>query len=223
MKATSTNKESGMVKTNPRKLAVCDFDGTLVFTPSPHTIIDGLPALECYDRWLSENNKPKRKFTGFWGRTETLLPPIFGSWNDQQRLVPPKESLNVELAETISRYTEDPDCLTVLMTGRHVGMKHTYLGKKQHVCQSIADEYGVHFDRYYYGSSGLPTIKFKLNVIDMMLREFASLRDVEVWEDRHPHTSEFWNFIKYYKKQGKLDEGMVHQIENQFEDMPETT
>jgi hypothetical protein len=196
------------------KLLIADFDDTLVYTPSDTDLIEGVPARQYYDMWLADNGMPPRRFQGWWGRKETLLPPIFGKWDENNRLVPPQDRLNHELVKTVKEKQTDPDCISVLMTGRHIGMSHTYHGTKEHICKTILDAYGIYFDRYHYGSTGLPTLQFKLNTIQATLREFPSIRSVEIWEDRHPHTSEFWNFVKYYKRIGKLDEGVVHQIES---------
>lgn len=211
------------VSKNPSKLKIFDHDGTLVFTPSPETLIQELPALEFYDQYLLENHLPKRKFTGYWGRKESILPPIFGKWEGND-LVFPSACLNKPLADLARQYQDDEDILNVLMTGRHAKMTHVYHDVKEHICKTILDSYQVFFDRYYYLASFQPTITFKINAIQTCLREFPSIRDVEIWEDRHAHTSEFWNFVKYYKKLGKIDSGIVHQVEEQdYNQMPENS
>lgn len=202
------------MKNNPTRIHVYDFDGTLVYSPTPDRLIDGVPAIEHYDRWLADNGMPKRKFIGWWGRKETLLPPIFGTWIDG-KLAPPPEDLNVELADIVRDHGQDEESLLLLMTGRHVKMTHTYDGVKQHVCRTILDAYGLKFDRYHY-SIGQSTIKYKIEVIQLYLEEFPGIRYIEIWEDRAPHISEFWNFINCYKKLGKLDEGKVHFVEERI-------
>lgn len=194
----------------PVKLFVFDFDGTLVDTPGPNTLIEGLPAIEFYDQWLLENNLPKRKFKGYWGRNETLLPPIFGEYIDDC-LIPPAEKLNQEIAE-IARAKEG-NVLSILMTGRHTKMTHFNKGLKQHICETILKSYQVPFDRYYYKSTFAPTIDFKINTIQAILREFPSICDIEIWEDRVEHITEFQNFVDFYVKLGKIDHGFVHRVE----------
>lgn len=205
-----------------RSLRVFDFDGTIADSPHPDTPIEGVPALQYYDEWLASNGMPKRKFLGWWGRTETLLPPIFGKWDSEGNLVPPPEWLHEDIAALARDYKADESCLSILMTGRHVGMRHEYKGERQHAVKTITDAYGLSFDRYYYGSTGQPTLTFKLNTIQAILREIPTIRMVEIWEDRHQHTSEFWNFVKYYKRIGKLENGLVHQVEPKetYDDMP---
>lgn len=209
-----------MDKKKPTKLYIFDFDGTLINSPHEHSTIDGVPARERYDQWLIETGQPKRKWLGWWGRPETLIPPIFGQWDEDGELIVPDSLLNHELAQKVREVQEDPEILSVLMTGRHIKMVNKK--RKEHVCKTILDAYGLVFDRYYYGTTGQPTINFKITTIQNLLQEFPKIQHVEIWEDRHPHTSEFWNFIKYYKKLGKLNDGKVYQVDGYSHgDMPE--
>ncbi len=147
------------MKTKPSRLSLWDFDGTLVRTPSPETLIDGVPARQYYDDWLEANGRPKRRFSGWWGRTETLYPPIFGSYNEQGGIVPPPDALNQDLAEFARAAFADENTLSVLMTGRHVKMVHPDTGV--HLSRLHLESYGIACDRYYYVAGGAPTINFK--------------------------------------------------------------
>lgn len=205
----------------PTRLHVLDFDGTLVRSPHPDTPMNGVPALDFYDAWLAERGLPRRKFQGWWGRRETLLPPLFGEFGPGGEFVPPPDAVNKDLARVVKMSYEDPNTLCVLMTGRHAKMRRPETG--EHVCKMALDAYGLRFDAYFYGSTGQPTIAFKANVIQGLLREHPSIREVEVWEDREAHVSEFWDLIKFAKRQGKLDSGCVHQVYfADHGDMPET-
>lgn len=194
-------------KRNYRRLKVYDFDGTLVWTPAPEKLYDGVPALTYYDAYLAENGLPARKWHGWWGRKETLQPPLLGEWRDGV-LVAPSELLNEELALVHAEHRANPENLVILLTGRHFKMRHTC---GTHFCELILKSYGLEFDEYYYNTSGEPTIKFKCRTLDALLDKHK-IKDVEVFEDRVPHVSEFWNWIKLRKKEGHLDEGSVVQV-----------
>jgi hypothetical protein len=192
------------------KLFFKDFDGTMVYTPSPDYLYEGLPATAYYDQWLSSRGLPKRKWMGWWGRTETLMPPLFGQVDEQGTWTVPEHLLNKELAALHEEHLADEDALNVLATGRHFKMKHP--DTKEHVVKEILDRYGIKFDRYHYVSAGQPTLTFKCMLMESILREFETIRHIEIWEDREQHTSKFWEFIKWLKKQGRIDDGYVHQI-----------
>lgn len=192
-----------------KRLKIYDFDGTLVNTPSPEAVIEGWPARDHYDRWLSMNDLPRRKWTGWWGRVETLLPPIFGTMKDGVWVMP-EGVLNEELAALHAEQRDDEENLVVLMTGRHRKMQHPE--KKEHVSKVILDHYGLSFDEYHYSYDFTPTLTFKCNTIDKILQDNPSIEDVEIYEDREPHYSKFWEFIKYLKKQGRLTGGKAHLI-----------
>jgi hypothetical protein len=196
-----------------------DFDGTLVYTPGPDRIYNGMAATEFYDKWLAENNLPKRKWTGWWGRTETLMPPLFGEINEQNQWVVPEHLLNKELAALHAEHVADEDSLNILATGRHFKMRHP--NTKEHVVKEILDRYGLKFDRYYYVATGCPTLTFKCNLIESLLQEFDTIRHVEIWEDREQHTSKFWELVKWLKKQGRLEGGHVYQIPMYQEAVPQ--
>ena len=184
------------------KLVVFDFDGTLVNPPSPDkTLIEGMTCLEYYDKWLIENNLPKRKFSGWWGRTETLRPPIFGKFENDV-FVPSKELLNQELVEIHKEYYSNSGNLVILMTGRHVGMK---LPNKKHVCREILDAYGLEFDEYHYNFGGKPTLTFKCETLDKILDEVPTIKEVEIYEDRMEHVSTFWDWIRLRQKEKSLN------------------
>lgn len=192
---------------NYKKMAVFDFDGTLVWSPSPSTLIDNVPAREHYDRWLVVQGLPPRKWQGWWGRKETLMPPIFGKM-EEDRLVFPLECLNHDLAALVEAYCKDPEILTVLMTGRHTKMTHP---NKTHVCRAILDSYGLYFGEYHYNTGG-ETLTFKCKTFDNILDRFPSIDDVEIFEDRADHISKFWEWVKLRKREGHISIGNVIQV-----------
>lgn len=193
------------------KLKFFDFDGTLVFTPGPETLINGVPSLEVYDQHLRENNLPKRAWSGWWGRTETITPPIFGSYSDTGFFRGDQNLLNQELFEIAATHWADPECLNVLATGRHAKMKDPK-NPKQHMVKTILDAYGLTFDAYHYCVGGQPTLQFKCGLIEKYLDDYPSIKDIEIWEDREQHYSKFWEMVKWLKKKGRIDGGQVHLV-----------
>ena len=189
------------------KLAVIDFDGTLVHSPHKEATVDGVTVLKVYDRWLREQKLPPRKWTGWWGRKETLLPPIFGRY-EGDRLVYPQESLNQEMAAKVREFHEDPEVLSVLMTGRHNGMRKD----QRHICELILESYGLNFDRYYYLEGFMPTLRWKCGTIDKILDEFPTIQKVVMYEDRPDHVSEFCDFLKLRRREGHIQDFKVERI-----------
>lgn len=194
------------------KLKVYDFDGTLVFTPSPTSLIEGVPALQHYDQWLESQGMPKRKWQGWWGRKETLMPPIFGIEKDG-KYIPPPEALNQEVFDLLQQNRQDDQCLNILLTGRHGKMK---LPSGNHCCRVILDAYGAQFDDYFYNTTGRPTLTFKCHILDTMIQENPTIEDVEIFEDRPDHVSKFWEWIKYRKIQKRIASGSVVQIHEEI-------
>lgn len=199
------------MKKNPTKLKLMDFDSTLVFTPGPDTSIEGLPARQFYENWIATTNSKKKPFTGWWGRTETISPPIFGCWCDEG-YVPPEDLLNTKLFQIVQDNRDDPECLSIMATGRHVKMRDPR-NDKQHMVKTILDAYGLEFDFYHYCVGGQPTLQFKCGLIETYLQDYNQIRNIEIWEDREQHYSKFWEMVKWLKKQGRIDEGFVHLVQ----------
>lgn len=178
-----------------RKLTISDFDGTIVFTPHKTTEIDGISAIERYDRWLVEGKKPKRRWSGWWGRTETLMPPIFGDYTDG-KFTPPASLLNESLASILRDASEEEGHRLVLMTGRHVGMINKEIGV--HAVQSILDGYGLKFDEYYYfpGGQHRDTLSWKIDEIKRLKEEYTP-EILDIHEDRPGHA---YAFLREFKE-----------------------
>lgn len=193
-----------------RRLKVMDFDGTLVNTPGPDSLIEGIPARRFYENWHKSSGSTKKPFVGWWGRVETLLPPIFGRLDEDGNWELPEGVLNEELATLHKQHREDPENLVVLMTGRHRKMQHPT--EKEHVSRVILDRLGLFFDEYYYSCDFRPTLTFKCDTIIEVLEANPTIEDVEIWEDREAHYSSFWDFIKYLKKEGSIKGGQAHLV-----------
>ena len=196
------------------KLEIFDFDGTLVFTPldSEENIklyedTTGLPwkitKRMAYDLTI-EHGRPIGPRRGWWGRPETLQPP----------LVPdpcPESLLNKPVFERWKESKENPDVLTILMTGRHQGLRDCVFrildqlnildvqytpeapkGKQYREADSKAVVYLMGQDGPKGGNSRKPheTFPWKMWVIEQFL-DLHKSKEVEMWEDRDSHVKMF--------------------------------
>lgn len=167
------------------KLQIFDFDGTLVYSPLRNTFlkVKGVgqgTAQQLYDKWLADNKKPKRKWSGWFGRKETLLHPIFPR--------PLKEDmLNREVADLFVESQNDSNVITWMMTGRHSGIGH--LVRDILMGYDILDETKA---RCLYATR-TPTLLWKLDTITEAVIE-EEISEVEMWEDRVEHVEAFTEF-----------------------------
>lgn len=168
------------------KLNIFDFDGTLVST------LESDAGKELYHKltgkqWMIENTPqaiengfdPKFRRTGWWGRPETLQPPLL------PRPLPP----DYVIKETLYGYRlakADKDAENVMVTGRHM--------KLAPLVEDVLNELEFKFDRYYY--KGHPelvatgkypkdndTPVYKMFVIrDFLMKDHIT--HLEIWEDR---------------------------------------
>lgn len=199
----------------PRKLDIFDFDGTLFNSPSDtpenhklyeqHTGIPWLIDKEMSNRLTKKLGRFVGMRRGWWGKAETLQPP----------LVPdpaPKELWNAAVVEAFEKSKADPDALTVILTGRHAGLKNAVLriikqGKVMKIvtkhAKGGADYYEVADENasiYFLGENGpVPnkkdkpgdTLSWKLWVINQFFEVHADLEAIEFWEDREEHIPHF--------------------------------
>lgn len=161
------------------RLVIYDFDGTIFNSP------DREVGEEIYIRETGMG----LPFSGWWGRIESLSPPI----------VPNKPGEEWLIRSTIENYKEEVarrgiDTELVLMTGRPFKMK----GRVVEIC----DYFGLGFDYYFFrgqsGSKGSDTLEIKANfIINDLVHD--GLKVLEIWEDRPEHIIGFANFAKELK------------------------
>lgn len=167
------------------KLQIFDFDGTLVKSPLRNTFLSvkGLgkgTAQQLYDKWLSDNKKPKRKWNGWFGRKETLLHPIFPRpLND--------DMLNREVADLFLASQEDSSVITWMMTGRHMGIRHHVLDILKGY--KILDEKKAEC----FFATRTPTLLWKTDTILEAVMD-RGITEIEMWEDRPEHVEAFNEF-----------------------------
>jgi len=172
------------------KLEIFDFDGTIVYSPNRNTVIvvNGLgegKAVDIYDQWLKKNNRPKRKWNGWFGRKETLLHPIFPR--------PVKENmLNKEIADLFVKSKSNNSVFTWLMTGRHTGIGKQVIDILKEY--QLLEDHEINTESFKtLFATKTPTLDWKKETIaDFVLDN--SIEEVEMWEDRPEHVKAFVEF-----------------------------
>lgn len=198
----------------PKQLHIYDFDGTLFRSP-----IDTPENQAKYERakgmpWLIDKEK-SRELTkkhgyfigirrGWWGRAETLEPP----------LVPdpaPPEWFIKNVCEQLMASKIDPNCLTVIMTGRFVGLRGHVLRilgdgnlvkvekKMAKSGQTFIEACDGEIQLLCLGDDGpkpngvkpSETFPWKTWIIQQFLDIHPEIEHVEIWEDRHEHIAKF--------------------------------
>ena len=174
------------------RLVIYDFDGTLFNSPNRET---GEIA-------YFEATGKEFPFQGWWGRLESLMPPI----------VPEKPGTEWLIPKPVASYREDrknPNSQLVLMTGR------PFKNRKRII--EICDSHDIKFDKYFFrgqpGQKGRDTLEIKCNFIQELIH--PKLEILEIWEDRPEHVSAFFNFSKILKKNfNNLKTILIHDVLN---------
>lgn len=210
------------------KLDIYDFDGTLVRTPTDtpenkrkFEKVTGIPWL--IDKELSRKlTLQTGKFVGmrkgWFGRAETLLPPLLPD-------PCPHEYAISEAVEAFHNSRKDDQTMTIIMTGRHAGLKSHILricgdlgfipvrklgGAK---CEVYYENLDSHVRVYCLGEDGPgknkqtprkpnETFPWKTWMIGMFVECYPEIDAIEIWEDREEH---YLNFQK-------LSEELPHPI-----------
>jgi phosphoglycolate phosphatase-like HAD superfamily hydrolase len=167
--------------TGKKRIAIFDFDGTLVDTPTPeegakaYTAKTGKP-------WYINDPKtavahgfpPSFKRLGWWGRTETLEnPDIFQATLDK---------LNQEVAQAFHAFKDDPETYVIVMTGR--------TAKFEQIVKNVLANYHIHADEYFFKTGNADTFVFKANTIIHRIMS-PETQSVEIFDDRDEHISQF--------------------------------
>lgn len=181
-------------KSRPRRsrVVIYDFDGTLFNSPDREA--GELAYLEA-----TGNTFP---FPGWWGRLESLMPPV----------IPEKPGEEWLVKETIAAYREDAkdqNSELILMTGRPFKNRHRVL----EICGCFDLNFHAHYFRGQPGQKGRDTLEIKANFIQEDLIH-PELEILEIWEDRPEHVSEFLNLSKRWKSKNSnhLRQIIVHDV-----------
>ena len=199
-----------------KKLQIFDFDGTLVFTPTntPEQMeiyekAKGIPWLidkQTAKKLSAQLKKPIGVRRGWFGRKETLEPP----------LVPdptPQEIVNQEICDLFLESKTSEDTITVMMTGRHSGLRNhvlrilgdiglikvkvvrkgTNLLVKEKdgeaLCYFLGDDGPVPD----FGERPSETLPWKCWIIEQLIQT-SQCDMIEIWEDRLEHVLAFEEF-----------------------------
>jgi len=152
-----------------RRLAIFDFDGTLVNTPT----------------------KPPHWKGGWWGRSHSLLPPHVPPHRELS-----EKGRHLVNEKVVAEYLKARQCgetHCAMMTGRHWGIRHEVMNILKAFDLATEEEHrnlkeeGPHF----VFISGGNTLEGKIERINMFMEEFPDLEVCEMWEDRIEHIGEF--------------------------------
>ena len=202
--------------TGIKRIAIIDFDDTLVHTPTPEK---GIPEYEESHPspsggripWMIKDKEtavkhgfdPKFRRTGWWGRPETL------------KFDRTPERLNQNVANALKSFHDDPQTHTVIMTGRHAALGDSV--------KDILTHYGIHADEYYFkGQKDLTkdpqypksndTFDYKAFVIIKRLMS-PEIETVEIFDDRADHVNKFLELGRNLKETWpNLKTMLVHDV-----------
>jgi hypothetical protein len=193
-----------------QKLDVFDFDGTLFRTPlnthenrRKYEKDKGIPWV--IDKKLARKLSNKLGYhvgmrRGWWGRKETLEPPIVPDPT-------PSEFFVQKTCEDFLR-SKKSDSLTMMMTGRYLGLQHHVLrilgdGGLVKVCREDDKCHSVDPDVtcMFLGDNGpkpvgnkpSETLPWKLWVLNQY-PDMYDLDEIEIWEDREEHVQAFRDY-----------------------------
>lgn len=193
------------------QLDVFDFDGTLFFTPEntpenrrKYEEGTGLPWVidKQTARFLSKKlGRHVGLRRGWWGRPETLEPPLVPDPTPEEMYIP-------SVCKAFHESKQNPESITLIMTGR-------YLGLQSHVLRILGDgglveticDNGKHISAdpdvicLFLGDDGpkpsgtkpRETLPWKLWILEQYV-DLYPLERLRIWEDRPEHVSEFRQF-----------------------------
>lgn len=156
------------------KLAIFDFDGTLISTPLPDT-----GRQEYHDK----TGKPWPHI-GWWGKQESLDMAIF----DMPTLD--------EVISDYERSFSEEGTAVIMLTGRRLHLS-------PHV-EVILDTKGLKFDEYHYNRGGAATEDEKMKTMTKLLEKYNDVTDIEQWDDRLSHIPIFEEWGEKMCENGRL-------------------
>lgn len=122
---------------------------------------------------------------GWWGRIESLNMDVFD-------FKPKPEVMRDYKAQVANNNT-----MVVSLTGR--------LPKLGDSVKAVLDANGYKFDRYLYNYGG-STLPNKLEQMSKLLKEFPSIKVLNMWDDRNEHVPTFKQWGEELVKSGRLDD-----------------
>jgi len=143
------------------RLAVFDFDGTLLDTPLPTDETKAIYKEKTGEAWAHK---------GWWGRKETLDQDIFD--------MPVIDSV---IADYKKEKAKD-NTLVIMLTGR--------IKRLSDEVESILESKGLKFDGYYYNMGG-STLDNKIHTMENLLIKYPTITEIHCWDDRLEHIPHF--------------------------------
>jgi hypothetical protein len=181
----------GVVDEKIKRIAIFDFDGTLIDTDTPES---------GKTLWQQEFGF-EWPFKGWWGRPESLDSRIYFEKNGSKLIEGLTKEFtadeiekiiqkglnknifdNAPITRTLAAYKEQSnrqDTLSILLTGRHTGVGN--------LVTDILNSKGLKFDDYIYKTGNLDTADFKIDVLTKLVSNNPDLKEMEIWEDREDH------------------------------------
>lgn len=150
------------------KLAVFDFDSTLVNTPKPTD--------KNIDMWCTENNS-EWSGSDWWTNKNSLDTEIFDI------------NLNRDVIRDFFNNSKNKDCMVVMLTGRVNSLREPVI--------EILNNYGLDFDRYLFKRPNQLTHISKKVHMSKILDEFKTIKELEMWDDRTEHFNIFEDWGRY--------------------------
>ena len=143
------------------RLAVFDFDGTLLDTPLPTDENKEIYKEKTGEDWPSK---------GWWSRPETLNQDIFD--------IP-------VIKDVISDYKKEkatPNTMVIMLTGR--------IQKLSSYVEAVLASKGLKFDGYFYNTGG-STLDNKIHTMETLLKKYPTIKEIHCWDDRMEHIPHF--------------------------------
>lgn len=130
-------------------------------------------------------------YSGWWGRKESLDTDIFDI------------KINKKVVNDYNDNSNTDKILLVLLTGR--------ISKLSGEVEKILNKHNLHFDEYHYNDGG-STDKFKLSVLDKLIKKYENVEYVEMWDDRLEHIPKFEAWGKNNIINNKIKEFNINVI-----------
>jgi len=149
------------------KVSVFDFDGTLIDTAMPD---EG-------KRIWKEKTGEDYPHKGWWSKRESLDLNVF-----------PNDAFP-DMASEFRKAKSEPNTFVALCTGRITPLTSQV--------KAVLNKHGFQFDdvvltgdnRFNAGANN--TLRFKINYLNSLQKQFPNLKEIEFWDDRDEHHDTF--------------------------------
>lgn len=175
-----------MTKLKITKIAVFDFDGTLVNTPLPD---EGKIIYQ-------EKTGKAWPHEGWWGKRESLDIEIF------------EMPVNPDVKASYHAEKTQESTLMVMLTGR---MNTKKVDMTTDV-KTILDSHGFEFDEYILNRGGSTDVA-KIKTMEHLLDKWTDVTFIEMWDDRLSHIPIFQAWGEAQLASGRLTHFKINVVE----------